>query len=192
MAAAAAVGDGVGEGEGHDLGYPNATKSCPTPVNVAMTTTMTHQQRAVLLLWGVGVSAAAAAEPDRDRCAGGVAAADASRLNSAVVAAAVVGPVVRTWHQSLLRPTSQPSAGDDGAVDIRILRSLDDWVRLDPRTTTEAAAAVGAVHARRTTNPPSLSIPLLLLLLDNCYDDGDAAVVAPFATAVRRTMKPNC
>ena len=44
MAAAAAVGDGVGEGEGHDLGYPNATKSCPTPVNVAMTTTMTHQQ----------------------------------------------------------------------------------------------------------------------------------------------------
>ena len=69
---------------------------------------------------------------------------------------------------------------------------LDDWVRLDPRTTTEAAAAVGAVHARRTTNPPSLSIPLLLLLLDNCYDDGDAAVVAPFATAVRRTMKPNC
>ena len=80
--------------------------------------------RAVLLLWGVGVSAAAAAEPDRDRCAGGVAAADASRLNSAVVAAAVVGPVVRTWHQSLLRPTSQPSAGDDGAVDIRILRSL--------------------------------------------------------------------
>ena len=62
---------------------------------------------------------------------------------------------------------------------------LDDWVRQEPRT-----AAVGAVHARRTKSPPNLSIPRLLPLLNDCYDDD--AVVAPFATAVGRTMKPDC
>jgi hypothetical protein len=34
-----------------------------------------------------------------------------------------VGPV-RTWHQSLLRPTYQPSVDGDDAVDTQILRSL--------------------------------------------------------------------
>ena len=80
--------------------------------------------RVALLLWGVGVSVAAV-EPDHDRvtaaAAGGVVATDASRQKSA--AAAAVGPV-RTWHQSLLRPTYQPSVDGDGAVDTQILRSL--------------------------------------------------------------------
>lgn len=130
MAAAAAVGDDGGEGEGHGLllGYPNAT-SCLMPANAATTTTMTHQPGVALLLWGVGVSVAAV-EPDHDRvtaaAAGGVVATDASRQKSA--AAAAVGPV-RTWHQSLLRPTYQPSVDGDGAVDTQILRSLGDWAR---------------------------------------------------------------
>ena len=77
--------------------------------------------RAALLLWGVGVSvAAAAAESDHDRATAvdGVVATDASLQKSA----AAVGPV-RTWHQSLLRPTYQPSVHGDG-VDTQMLRSL--------------------------------------------------------------------
>lgn len=50
--------------------------------------------------------------------------------------------------------------------------------------------AVGAVHARRTTTPQSLSILRLLLLLNDC--DAVAVAATPFATAVHCKMKPNC
>ena len=65
---------------------------------------------AVLQFWGVG--------HDRATAVGGVV-TDASLQKSA---SATECPV-RTWHQSLLRPTYQPSVHGDG-VDTQMLRSL--------------------------------------------------------------------